>query len=56
MDQNFNIGGTNGFVDSYPEFLFCHFNVFKLHAKLHDAAGALRSQSGKGPDYCYMVG
>ena len=32
-----------------------HF-VFRLHAILHDAAGAVRVHSGKGPDYCYMIG
>ena len=27
-----------------------------LHAKLHDAAAAVRAQSGKSSSYCYMVG
>ena len=34
-------------------FWFCHFKVFRLHAILHDAAGAVRVHSGKGPGYCY---
>ena len=29
--------------------LFCHPRVFKLHAILHDAAGGVRSLSGKCP-------
>ena len=29
--------------------------VFRLHAILHDAAGAVRSHSGKGPGYCHMI-
>ena len=29
---------------------------FRLHAILHDAAGAVRAQSGKEPGYCYMIG
>ena len=37
------------------EFLFRHFKVFRLHAKLHDAAGAVRAHSSKGPGYCYMI-
>ena len=55
MDQNFKFGGTIGYGDSYLEFLF-HFKVFRLHATLHDAAGAVRAHSGKGPDYCYIIG
>ena len=30
--------------------------VFRLHTILHDAAGAVRAQSGKGIGYCYMTG
>ena len=37
------------------EFLFRHFELFRLHAILHDAAGAVRAHSGKGPGYCYMI-
>ena len=55
MDQNFNFDGTIGYKNSYLELLFRHFKVFKLHAILHDAAGAVRSHSGKGPGYCYMI-
>ena len=56
MDQNFRIGGTIGYVNSYLEFLFRLFKVFRLHAILHDAAGAMRAHSGKGSSYCYMIG
>ena len=55
-DQTFKFSGTIGYGDSYQEFLFRHFKVFRLHAKLHDAAGAVRGHSGKGPVYCYMIG
>ena len=55
-DQTFKFGGTTGYGDSYLEFLFRHFKVFRLHAILHDAAGAVRAHSGKGPGYCYMIG
>ena len=56
MDQKFKFDGTIGYGDSYLEFLFRHFKVFRLHAILHDAAGAVRAHSCKGPGYCYMIG
>ena len=56
MDQKINFSGTIGYGDSYLEFLFRHFKVFRLHAILHDAAGAVRAHIGKGPGYCYMIG
>ena len=56
MDQKFEFGGTIGYGNSYLEFLFRHFKVFRLHVILHDAAGALRAHSGKGTGYCYMIG
>ena len=57
MDQKFIFGGrTIGYGDSYLEFLFRHFKVFRLHIILHDAAGTVRAQSGKGPGYFYMIG
>ena len=56
MDQKFIFGGTTGYGDSYLEFLFRHFKVFRLLAILHDAAGAVRPHSGKGLGYCYMIG
>ena len=36
--------------------LFRYSKVFRLHAILHDAAGAMRAHSNKGPGYCYMIG
>ena len=56
MEQKFKFGGTIGYGNSYLEFLFRHFKVFRLHAILHDAAGAVRAHSGKGPGYCHMIG
>ena len=56
MDKKVKFGGTIGYGDSYLEFLFRHLKVFRLHAKLHDAAGAARVHSGKGPGYCYTIG
>ena len=56
MDQKFKLAGSVGYGASYLEVSFCHFKVLKLHAKLHDAARAVRSHSGKGPGYCYKIG
>ena len=56
MDQKFKFGETIGYGVSYLEFLFRHLNVFKLHAILHDTAGAVRAHSGKDPGYCYKTG
>ena len=55
MDQKFKFGGTIGYGDAYLEFLFRHFKLFRLHAILHDAAGAVRAYSGEGLGYCYMI-
>ena len=56
MDQKHEFGGTIGYGDSYLEFLFRHLKVFRLHAILHDAAGAVRAHSCKESGYCYMIG
>ena len=55
MDQKIEFGGTIGYGDSYLESVFGYSKVFRLHAILHDAAGAVRLQTGKGPGYCYMI-
>ena len=55
MDQKILFGGTIGYGDSYLEFLFGDFEVFRLLALLHDAAGAVRAHSGKWLDYCYII-
>ena len=56
MDHKFPYGGLIGYDNSYLDVLFRHSKVFRLHAILHDAAGAVRSHSGKGPGYCYVLG
>ena len=56
MEQKFNFGGTIGCGDSYLDSLFRYSKVFRLHSLIHDAAGAVRLQTGKGPGYCYMIG
>ena len=56
MDQNFKFGGLIGYGNSYLDSVFRYSKVFRLLAVLHDAAGAVRAHSGKGPGYCYMIG
>ena len=56
MNQKFKFGGLIGYGNSYFDSVFRYSKVFRLHAILHDAAGAVRSHSGKGPGYCYMIG
>ena len=56
MDQKFKFGGLISYGSSYLESVIRYSKVFRLHAILHDAAGAVRSHSGKGPGYCYMTG
>ena len=56
MDQKFKFGGTIGYGNSYLEFSFRHFKLFRLHSILYDAAGAVRGYSGEGPGYCYIIG
>ena len=49
-------GGRIGYGDSYLDSVFRYSKVFRLHATLHDAAGAVRLQTGRGPVYCYKIG
>ena len=56
MDQKFEFGGFIGYGNSCLDSVFRYSKVLRLHAILHDAAGAVRSHSGKGLGYCYMVG
>ena len=59
MDQKLKFGGTIGssyLEDSYLEFLFRHFKVFRLHAIQPDAAEAQRAHRGNVPSSCYMIG
>ena len=56
MDQKFELGGLIGYGNPCLDSVFRYSKVSRLHAILHDAAGALRGNSGKGPGYCYMIG
>ena len=56
MDQKFIFGELIGYGNSHLDSVFRYSKVLRLHAILHDAAGGVRSHSGKGPGYCYMIG
>ena len=56
MDRKINFGGLIGYGNSCLDSVFRYSKVFRLHAILHDAAGAVRSHSGEGPGYCYVIG
>ena len=56
MELKFKIGGLIGYGKSYLDPLFRYSKLFRLLAKLHDAAGAVRAHSGKCPGYYYMFG
>ena len=54
MDQKVEFGGTIGCGESYLEFLSRKFKVFRLHAILHDAAGAVWAHSGRDLGYLLL--
>ena len=56
MDQKFLHCRKVCYRDSYLDSVFCYTKVFRLHAILHDAAGAVRLQTGEEPGYCHMIG
>ena len=56
LDQKLLHGGKNGFRESYLDSVFRYSKVFRHFAILHDAARAVRLQTGKVPGYSYMIG
>ena len=56
MDQKYKFGGLIGYGNSCLDSVFRYSKVFRLHAILHVAAGAVQTHSVKGPSYCYMIG
>ena len=56
MDQKFLLGGLVGYETFHLVSILCYSKVLRQHTKLHDAAGAVRSHTGKGPGYCYIIG
>ena len=56
IEQKFIFGGFIGYGNPYLDSVFRYSKAFRLHAILHDAAGAVRAHSNKGPGYCYTIG
>ena len=56
MNDLYPHGGLIGYGNSRLDKVFRYSKVFRLHAILHDAAGAVYTERGKGPGYCYMIG
>ena len=56
MDQKIKFVGLIGYRNFCLDSVFHYSNLCRLHSILHDAAGAVRSHTGKGPGYCYMIG
>ena len=56
IDQKFPLSGLIGHGNSYLDSILYYSKVFRLHAILHDAAGAVRSHLCKGHGYYYMIG
>ena len=55
INQKFPHGGLIGYGNSFLVFFFATLKVFRLHAILHDSAGAVKATTNKGPGYCYML-
>ena len=49
MNQKFKYGGTIGYGDPYLDSVFRYSTLFRIHAILDNAAGAVRLQTAKGP-------
>ena len=52
INQKFPHGGLIGYGNSFLDFFFARLKVFRLHAILHDSAGAVKAPTNKGPGYC----
>ena len=55
IDQNFPHGGLIGYGNSILDFFLARSKVFRLHAILHNSAGAVKATTNQGPGYCYML-
>ena len=55
IDQNFPHGGLIGYGNSILDFFLARSKVFRLHAILHDSAGAVKATTNHEPCYCYLL-
>ena len=56
MNDLYPHGGLIGYGDSYLDSVLRYSKAFRLHAILHEAAGAVYTEKRRGPGYCYMIG
>ena len=54
IDQKFPHGGKIGYGNSLLDFFLARSKNFRLHATLHNSAGAVKTTTDEGPGYCYM--
>ena len=55
IDRNFPHGGLIGYGNSIMDCFLARSKVFRLHAFLHDSAGAVKATTNQGPGYCCML-
>ena len=55
IDQKFPHGGRIGYGISLLDFFLARSKIFRLHAILHDSAGAVKTTTDEGPGYFYML-
>ena len=56
VGRHFPFGAIIGFQDPFLDLVLSYSKVIRLHAIVHDAAGALLSHPGKMPGCCYTCG
>ena len=55
IDQKFPHEGRIGYGNSILDFFLARSKIFRLHAIVHDSAGAVKTTTDEGPGYCYML-
>ena len=56
MNDLYPHGGLIGYGDSYLDSMLRYSKVFRVHAILHNAAGAVYAEKKKGSGYCQTIG
>ena len=55
IDQKFPHGRRIGYGNYLLDFFLARSKIFRRHAILDDSAGAVKTTTDEGPDYCYML-
>ena len=42
-------------METLLDFFLARSKIFRLHAILHDSAGAVKTTTDQGPGYCYIL-